>query len=345
MSMDREVKITVLMSVYNTKAKLLSESISSILNQSYKYFEYIIIDDGSDNDETIRILQSYSESDSRIKCVHNPINIGLTKSLNIGLSIAKGIFIARMDDDDVALPNRLEQQINFMEEHPEITILGSDVEKFGVSDKRQSLVFRDFTQGSTERFRIKMFLYNAGPVHSSVMIRRAFLDENNISYRESIKKAQDYALWIDCLKHGGVIYNLPIILLRYRMHEGQITAKNSEEQIEYTRKIVEEQLLVSGFQNKEARNIVSALCLEGLEFSTKSYIDALKQLILWNKINNVFNEDYFEQEVRLRWLNKIIKNLIRNHKIEPFFHLFSIQCVWNSSMLQWIKIYILKRYL
>lgn len=345
MSVDEKIKITVLMSVYNTNTEFLRASIVSILEQSYQNFEFIIINDGCDDLETLDTLREYTELDKRIRCIDNAFNMGLTKSLNRGLSMARGMFIARMDADDIALPDRLKLQIDYMEKHPEITVLGCNAEKFGEIDQKQSMVFRDFTQGSEERFRIKMLLYNAGPVHSSVMIRKAFLDESGIRYREEIKKAQDYALWVDCLNNGGIIYNLPITLMKYRMHGGQITSEKANEQVQYARKVIEEQLFAKGFRDIEAGSIISSLCLEELVTSTKKYINSLRKLVLWNLSYKIFNEKYLEQEVKLRWLNKIIKNFIRNHSIEPFFHTFSIKCLLGSTMIRWIKIYILKIYL
>ena len=114
-------KVTVLMSVYNGE-KHLREAIDSILNQTFGDFEFLIINDGS-TDRTADILQSYQ--DSRIKIIHNEKNIGLTKSLNKGLKLAKGEYLARMDADDISYPNRLEVQYEYMEKNPNVGIVGS----------------------------------------------------------------------------------------------------------------------------------------------------------------------------------------------------------------------------
>src|SRR5690606_20575239 len=108
-----EVKITVLMCVYNGQ-RYLREAIDSILNKTYSDFEFLIVDDGS-TDDTLKILKSYK--DSRIKLVLNDNNIGLTKSLNKGLMLAKGEYIARMDADDISVKNRLLAQLNFMQQN------------------------------------------------------------------------------------------------------------------------------------------------------------------------------------------------------------------------------------
>jgi glycosyltransferase involved in cell wall biosynthesis len=114
-------RISVVMSVYNGE-KYLRQAIESILQQTYTDFEFIIIDDGS-TDSSREIIQSYD--DKRIRLVINEQNIGLTKSLNKGIRLAKGEFIARMDADDISLPQRFEKQVAYLDSHPEVGVLGT----------------------------------------------------------------------------------------------------------------------------------------------------------------------------------------------------------------------------
>ena len=123
--------VTVLMPVYNGE-KYLKEAIESILNQTFKDFEFLIINDGS-TDNSVKIIQSFN--DLRIRLIHNESNIGLIKTLNKGLKLSNGKYIARMDCDDVSLPKRLSVQINFMEKHPEIGVCGSWVKIIGLEQK------------------------------------------------------------------------------------------------------------------------------------------------------------------------------------------------------------------
>src|SRR3990172_12530717 len=119
--------ITVLMSAYNAE-KYLREAIESILNQTFKDFEFIIINDCS-TDKTKKIIEEYANKDARIKLINNATNLGLTKSLNIGLKEARGEYVARLDADDVALPERLEKQYEFMNKNRDITLTGAWAEK------------------------------------------------------------------------------------------------------------------------------------------------------------------------------------------------------------------------
>jgi glycosyltransferase involved in cell wall biosynthesis len=125
-------KVTVLMSVYNGEEHL-REAIDSILNQTYKNFEFLIIDDGS-TDGSVNIIRSYL--DPRIRLIKNKKNIGITRSLNKGLKLARGEYIARMDDDDIAFPERLEKQVRFLNEHVNVGLVGgSDITINGVGDE------------------------------------------------------------------------------------------------------------------------------------------------------------------------------------------------------------------
>lgn len=120
-------KISVVMPTYNTEVSILKEAVDSILNQTFGDFEFIIIDDGSTNN-SVEYLKSLQ--DQRVKIIRNDTNIGITKSLNIGLRAAKGKYIARMDSDDIAFPDRFEIQYAFMESHPDVFVCGAKVKHF-----------------------------------------------------------------------------------------------------------------------------------------------------------------------------------------------------------------------
>ena len=117
-------KISVIMSVYSERVDWIRKSIDSILNQTYSDFEFIIVNDKPDKEENAQLLEEYAARDSRIKVLTNEENIGLTKSLNKAFALAEGEFIARMDADDMALPERFKIQLEFMNAHPEIIASG-----------------------------------------------------------------------------------------------------------------------------------------------------------------------------------------------------------------------------
>lgn len=122
-------KLSIIMSVYSEPIEWMRLSVDSILNQSYKDFEFIIINDKPDRKENRELLDVYKHKDNRIVLINNKVNLGLTKSLNIGLLAAKGEYIARMDADDISLPDRLKQQVDFLDTHPEVSIVGCSAYK------------------------------------------------------------------------------------------------------------------------------------------------------------------------------------------------------------------------
>lgn len=212
--------ISVIMSVYNTNKSFLAEAIESILNQTYPNFEFIIIDDNS-TDGSLSIIEQYMSKDDRIVLIKNKTNIGLTKSLNKGLKLAKGQYIARMDADDVSLPDRFKQQIEYMENNSHVTVIG------GIAYSGAEVTNRWFNENT--KIEKALFLFgNAGIAHPTAFIRKSFLDFHHIKYDENLKKSQDYALWLDIVQQGGVIQRLPEFVLKYRIHEGQISKASSD---------------------------------------------------------------------------------------------------------------------
>lgn len=218
---DYPVKISVIMATCNTDIRYLREAVESILNQSFKDFELIVIDDGSTN-ETWDYLNSLS--DDRIRLIRNEANVGVTKSLNIGLKAARGQYIARMDADDISARDRLEKQLAYMEFHPETVMCGSWVQDIGDATTIRRSRIKDM-----DTYRIKTLFYYPGPLHPTMFIRHSILDEHGIEYDESLIYAQDYALCAELGKLGNVAI-LSDVLLNRRIHPSRITQKHYETQ-------------------------------------------------------------------------------------------------------------------
>ena len=201
-------KITVLMSVYNGE-RYLRESVDSILNQTYTDFEFIIIDDGS-TDSTQSIIDEYAAKDKRIITMQNNQRIHLTKSLNLGLKKARGIYIARQDADDISLPERLKTQIEYMEKNSEVGILGTSAEYIDGIGKHIKISLKQ-----TNRNIIGWELLFHNPlIHSSVIFKSELVRSLG-GYDEGFLRSQDYALWSKCSSFT-IINKLPNILLKHR---------------------------------------------------------------------------------------------------------------------------------
>ncbi|WP_323732225.1 glycosyltransferase family 2 protein [Clostridium sp.] len=221
------------MSVYNTSEDILKQALESIINQSYKNIEIIIVNDCSDRDYDF--IKDYN--DKRIKILKNKENKGLTYSLNYAIKNSHGEYIARMDSDDIAYPTRIAEQIKYMEEHQEIGVLGTRAKDFG-----QLHNLRGAFPGNPQYINVYS-LFNCSVTHPTVMIRKSFLENNNLQYNEEYRNSQDYELWSRCFIYGDVIAELPKCLLYYRISETQISSKNNNScQQQNARKIRESQI-------------------------------------------------------------------------------------------------------
>ena len=213
-------KISVVMSVWNGE-KYLREAIESILNQTFTDFEFLIVNDGS-TDSSFEIIQGYQ--DERIWVINNEKNIGLTKSLNKAIKQARGEYIARQDADDVSLPDRFEQQVEYFEEHPEVALLGTSAYKI---DEQGKVLGRVIVPAKPGGNLLKGNQFN----HGSTMLKREAVDRLG-GYNELFRYVQDYELWLRMAKHYGVS-NLTQILYKLRFHAGNIRSLKREESALY----------------------------------------------------------------------------------------------------------------
>lgn len=223
----KEKLVSVIMSIYSEKERWLKESIDSVLNQSYTNFEFIIINDNPERKLNTSILNNFKLIDKRIIVINNQKNFGLTKSLNIGLKIAKGEYIARMDADDICNLNRLKKQVFFLELHKDIGFCGSYVKLF--SDDLSIFNKKLMYPVNDKQIRVQMLFSNA-LAHPTIMLRKAlFMKNNALNYNESLKRAQDYDIWSRALVFTKG-FNMPEFLLDYRISVSQISSLGKKEQ-------------------------------------------------------------------------------------------------------------------
>ncbi|MBD3426749.1 MAG: glycosyltransferase [Candidatus Omnitrophica bacterium] len=217
-------RISVVLSVFNGIPHL-RESIESILDQTFDDIELILIDDGS-TDDTPRIVESFT--DKRIRKIRHEKNIGLTKSLNEGLRLARGKYMARQDSDDISLPERLSKQYAFMEKHPDIVLTGCGAEIIDNEGKKVSSfvpVTDPTVLARTSSEKCQIF-------HPSIIFR----NDCGIYYREKFIYSQDYDLYLRLLTQGKKIANMPDILIRYRLSPGAISYSKRTHQFLFSRK-------------------------------------------------------------------------------------------------------------
>lgn len=210
-------RVSILMPVFNV-APYLREAMDSILNQTYRDFELIVLNDCSpDNSE--EILDTYS--DERIVRYRGQQNVGLANVLNIGIEMARGEYIARMDSDDVSLPKRLEKQVAYLDNHPTVDLVSAGMQRFGAS---QEVMIR-----SSDIEDVKFNALSYSPVlHASSMWRKKQFLKNGLFYRQEMVPAEDYDLWTRALACGLTLINMQEVLYLYRTHSSQVTSVNKD---------------------------------------------------------------------------------------------------------------------
>ncbi|WP_052055447.1 glycosyltransferase family A protein [Myxosarcina sp. GI1] len=223
-------KVSVLMCVYNGETHL-KEAVNSILKQTFKDFEFVIVDDGS-TDSSWQILNEYSIKDSRIVLVQNQENLGLEKSLNKGLAATTGKYLARQDADDISFPERLQLQVNFLDTHQQVGAVGSSIEFID----RQGKVLSKQNLPEDHDSLQSLLLINNCLWHSSMTVRNSLLKELG-GYNEQMLHAEDYDLWwrISC---NSCLATLPDVLLHYRQdNSAAITKLKRKKQLQCSQQI------------------------------------------------------------------------------------------------------------
>jgi glycosyltransferase involved in cell wall biosynthesis len=215
--------VSVVMAVFNAE-KFLSQSIESILSQSYSDFEFIIVDDGS-TDRSWEIISEYRAIDARIRPIRLRNNQGVAKAANAGLEIAIGKYIARMDSDDLSLPDRMAKQVNYLEAHPEVGILGSRMRYMDENGKLLSVL--PVIKGDMNLHWF--FMFESPFYNPTIMFRKSLVEQYGLRYDPSVRYGEDYDLWCRFLPvtQGE---NLTSVLLYYRLHSQSLTPRNENHQ-------------------------------------------------------------------------------------------------------------------
>jgi glycosyltransferase involved in cell wall biosynthesis len=239
---------SVVMPVFNAQT-YLDDSISSILNQSYKNFELLILDDGS-TDDSLQIIKRYATMDGRIRFFSGE-NKGLVYTLNWGIDESKGHWIVRMDADDIADSNRIERQIDYMLKN-NLDLSGTWAKKFGADNGfiKPSIFHNDL---------VTDLLFKSCFVHPSMIIKRNIFEA--ITYDALYKHAEDYQLWCNLANRGYKFGNVPEVLLMYRTHASQVSNVNSEHQKKISQEIRGDYLvnflLMNGMQVPLFKNLIA----------------------------------------------------------------------------------------
>lgn len=232
-------EISVIMPVYNA-GNFLQQAIDSILQQSFTDFEFLICDDCS-NDSSSEILQQAAKRDTRIKLLYNDKNCGVTFTLNKLLAHATAPLIARMDADDVAEPERLSLQYDFMLKHPETAVAGGNLE---IIDEENSSIGKRIYPQSFKAIKKVMMCQNP-LAHPTVIMRKNVIEKLG-GYQEQVG-CEDYYMWLRVVENGFELTNLPETLLRYRLSANQIKQRDMKKSLYSTIKLQKKYIFKRGF--------------------------------------------------------------------------------------------------
>lgn len=314
--MNNSPIISVVMSVYNSE-KYLSESIESILSQTFSDFEFIIIDDGS-TDKSNSILNKFARSDARINIITNLENIGLANSLNKGLHIAKGDYVARMDSDDISYPKRFEIQIEFMKNNKAYGVVGGNID---IIDEKSNYV-KTLSFPKTHN-QILWYLCFQNPIaHPTTMIKSNLLRKVN-GYKNYIS-SQDYDLW-QRLSNITKLFNVDQSLLKYRVHGSNISFRIDESRTARRNEFQNNAVLqIIGSENKPNDYV----------FGSDKYFDSLIIKKCFKKIRNGLNK--FEiDDIRKDAATRILKNanMLKSDNFIQKLHLYLSAIALNPKLI------------
>ena len=214
--------ISVVMATFNEKPEMVGKAIESILNQTYSNFELFVLDD-SNNQETRNKIDSYKD-DFRVKVIREQSRMGFVPALNKGLSLSSGKYIARMDGDDISLPERFDKQVEFLEGHKEVAALGGHMNIINENDEIKS----ERLYATEKKGFLKYAIFRNPIAHPTVMFRKELVDAG-YHYDETLKRSEDLDLWLHLLKDGYNLINLDSKLLNYRVISQQMKKRGREQ--------------------------------------------------------------------------------------------------------------------
>lgn len=273
--------ISVIMSTYKEDERLLRESIESILNQTYRDFEYIIILDYPDNVVHKSVIEEYALKDDRIHFYVNEKNMGLTDSLNRGLSLCHGEYIARMDADDISLPDRLERQMEYLEKN-HYDLIGGITEMI---NENGTLLYSIKSVPTDPKKINKALRYSQCIAHPTWLGRKEVFEKNS-GYRH-MSLCEDYDFTLRAVLNGFVISNLNEPVLKYRMTSNSISRSNLFEQYLYMSYITNE------YKNKRIASVNKAYAYVQQHLNEKDSTKYLKANVIFNRMLQEMSDKQF----------------------------------------------------
>lgn len=313
-------KVSVIVPAYKAE-EYLAETIDSVLGQTFPDFELLVVVDDLE-DECSCIVRKYGEKDSRVSLVHNTRGTGISGALNTGLKHARGEYVVRMDADDICHPSRFEKQVAYMDENPDVGVLGTRMSTFGAEEKKLWYPF------PLDNDRIKVaFLFYTAVAHPTIIMRKEFFDKHDLKYDESKRCAEDYDLWTRAV---GIFKfaNLKDILLSYRLHDSNASSLRAEEHRVANADILKRQLSEIGVvPTDEEIDLHMCLYWGPYEHERSFVIRAEKWLLKLIEANK--RERYFDSGALRRELRKVFFKVCRGSSLGFFWGKFFLISIFS----------------
>jgi glycosyltransferase involved in cell wall biosynthesis len=292
--------VSVLIPCYNVENYVI-ESISSILNQTYINLEIIAINDCS-TDKTKERLEVLAAKDNRIKVYNNDVNLKLIDTLNKGIDLCSGKYIARMDADDIALPTRIEKEVEFLEKNQDYDVVSTMFYTFRTGSKKKNLYKNPVAFEDLQAY----LLFKSGICHPAVMIRRTLFTQRGLSFEKQYLHVEDYALWskaLYCTKLG----NIDEPLLLYRVHEHQVSTLNELSQINNKKEVFKIHCDKLGLDSSpESLDIYASVAESVPLYSSLEYVSKCEQFMIHllgkNEKDSFCSQKYLKEMLSLHWV-------------------------------------------
>jgi glycosyltransferase involved in cell wall biosynthesis len=294
----------------------LHQSIPSILQQTFEDFEFIIINDAS-TDNSLTIISEYMEQDSRIRLINNSENLKLIETLNKGIDLANGKYIARMDADDTSLPDRLNKQLDFLKNNPDIQLVGTGSEVINEEGNRLEITNDSYLPHILVKWCL---IFKNVFTHGSILCKSQMLKENQ--YASWAVNGEDYELWAR-LKERYKMARIPDILYKRRSHFNSISHKNrmSLYKIGYTISTRQMETYIGGNFNKRLPGYLINCKLK----KNRDIGSLLKAILLLNELLSKFREmnnlNVVEENIIMSWTRRYRVKVLRKHLVNAILRI------------------------
>lgn len=326
--MNNQPLVTVLMPCYNA-LPYLQEALDSIINQTYKNLEILCINDGS-TDKTGEILNEYAQKDTRIKIITNETNLKLIRTLNKGIELANGEYIARMDADDIATENRIQVQIDYFQQHPEIDVVSCA--SFNITEDGTP-ISKNIPRNKSAKGSLFASFFFVPIGHPEVTFKANVLKDNHFLFDNKALHTEDYELWSRLVRKGYHLTNIDDYLLNYRINSQSISRKYTDIQDENFISCAQQHYFAY-FGKTISREIIQILVnrIDINSFTKRNFNDALNQM---KKLKKEFIQ---KESIVDKTTLKEIQSIYSTHLFDILFQAFK-----NSKGK--LKLYMLYKFL